>query len=257
MRIALVQMAVREGDAEANLSRARGLLADAPAAELYLLPELWTSGYAHDRWETLADHSSPAVREWMLSWARERRAWLGGTLIARTDNGGLANRFHLAGPDGQLVLYDKGHLFAPLREDLLLEAGRARVRTTVEDWTAALSICFDLRFPGQYRRDAVEGAEVFLVSSAWPEPRCSILRALAQARAMENQAVLALCNRTGPDGAGGMYCGHSALFGPGGEIVVEAGSDEGVHVAELDRGTVEAARRALPVLSLEVPALDR
>ena len=70
-----------------------------------------------------------------------------------------------------------------------------RVRHRIGGVETALSICFDLRFPEMYRRDAVDtpscsgGVE-------WPHPR-SETRALARARAAENQAYLVLSNRVG------------------------------------------------------------
>jgi predicted amidohydrolase len=256
MRIALVQMAVAEGDDSRNVRHAAELLSGAADAELYLLPELWTSGYAHDAWPRIADESTPAVVEWLTRWAAERNALVGGTLISRTEQGGLANRLWLVSAQGAVAHYDKGHLFAPLGEDVHLQAGRSRVRAQVQEWTAALSICFDLRFPEHYRRDAVDGADLFLVSSAWPEPRCAILQSLVRARAIENQAVLALCNRTGPDGRGHEYCGGSVVLAPDGSVLVDAGREEGVVVAEVNLAAVEGARQALPVLPLRAPGLD-
>jgi predicted amidohydrolase len=181
---------------------------------------------------------------------------VGGTLITRTDAGGLANRFWMVFPSGRCVWYDKGHLFAPLGENTVLEAGKERVRTSVREWNVALSVCFDLRFPEQYRLDAIDGAEAFFVSSAWPEPRCVLLNTLARARAIENQAVLALCNRTGPGRPGERYCGGSVVVGADGRVLAEAGPDEGVVTADLKRSDVAAIRNALPVLPLRAAGLD-
>lgn len=256
-RIGLVQMRIVDGRPDANVARAEGFLTAAPQADVYLLPELWTSGYAHDRWASIAASSTPQVVQWMTDIAAARNAFVGGSLITRrTSDGALVNRFRLIAPDGTRVSYDKGHLFAPLAEDTHLGAGNRRVRTQVQGWTAALSICFDLRFPEQYRLDAVDGAELFLVASEWPEPRCSVFNALIRARAIENQAVLAVCNRVGPGEPDLTYCGGSAVIAPDGTMLAGAGQEECVVVAEVDREAVLEARRALPVLPLRAAGLD-
>lgn len=255
-RIALVQMRVVEGEPEINVARAQRLLAGADRSDVYLLPELWSSGYAHDEWPQIADHSTPNTLEWMRVEARARNATIGGSLISRTRNGGLANRFWSISPDGSVIWYDKGHLFAPLGEDVHLAAGTCRVSARIAGWTAALSVCFDLRFPEQYRLDAVDGAELFLVVSAWPEPRCGVLGALARARAIENQAVLAICNRVGPGTPDLTYCGGSVIVAPDGMVLADAGSAEGVVSADIDPRMVWEARATLPVLSLRAAGLD-
>lgn len=255
-RVALVQMSITEGSPDRNVARAQSLLADAPAADVYLLPELWSSGYAHARWPSIADTSTPELVEWMRGVAASRNAFIGGSLISRRSDGALVNRFWLLGADGTQVCYDKGHLFAPLGEDTHLAAGANRVRTPIDTWTAALSICFDLRFPEQYRLDAVDGADLFLVASEWPEPRCGVFTALVRARAIENQAVLAVCNRVGPGDPDLRYCGGSAVVAPDGTMLADAGQDECVAVAEVDQATVTRARMALPVLPLRARGLD-
>lgn len=255
-RLAVVQMTVQEGRPDANVDKAERLLGHAPPADVYLLPELWTSGYSHARWPEIADRSTPAVLEWMAAKAGSRNAWVGGSLITRRSDGALVNRFSLVSPAGATVFYDKGHLFAPLGEDTRLGAGKTRVRAPVEGWTAAMSICFDLRFPEQYRLDAVDGADLFLVVSEWPEPRCALFNCLVRARAIENQAVLAVSNRLGPAEGGLTYCGGSAVIAPDGTVLASAGQEECVAVAEVETSLVRDLRAALPVLPLRAEGLD-
>lgn len=256
MRLALVQMSVVEGDPSRNLATARNLLDAAPAADLFLLPELWTSGYAHGTWSRIADTVTPGVLSWLGEEAARRGAYFGGSQISRRDDGALVNRLWLVPPAGTPVWYDKGHLFAPLGEDVHLAPGRTRVRYGLGQFTAALSICFDLRFPEMYRRDAAEGAHLFLVASAWPEPRCPVVQLLARARAVENQAFLALCNRTGAGPSGLSYCGGSMVVAPDGSLLADAGRDEGVVVADVEHAASTLARDALPVLPLRAEGLD-
>jgi predicted amidohydrolase len=265
LRIALVQMTVTDGDVAANVARATALVTAAPAADVYLLPELFTTGYAHDAWEDAARGAARTL-DAMQQLADARQAWIGGSFVARTDGGGLANRLHLlaprgAAPSASLVTYDKAHLIPAMGEPERLIAGTARVRTPIGRGEAAadaaLSICFDLRFPEQYRRDAVDGATLFLCVAEWPHVRGETLRLLARARAAENQAWLALCNRVGPAADGTLFAGGSCVVAPDGAVVVDAGeAADVVVVADVDAGAATRVRATFPVLPLRVPGVD-
>jgi predicted amidohydrolase len=265
LRVALVQMTVTDGAPETNLARATALVTAAPAADVYLLPELFTTGYAHAAWEGAARGAARTL-DALQQLADARQAWIAGSFVARTSDGGLANRLHLLAPRGvapsaTLVTYDKAHLFPAMGEPGRLVAGTARVRTPIGRGdaaaTAALSICFDLRFPEQYRRDAVDGATLFLCVAEWPHPRGETLRLLARARAAENQGWLALCNRVGPAADGTTFAGGSCLVAPDGAVVADAGDAmDAVVVADVDADVALRARATFPVLPLRVPGVD-
>ena len=88
-------------------------------------------------------------------------------------------------------------------------------------------------------------------------PRGDTLRLLARARAAENQAWLALCNRVGPAADGSAFAGGSCVISPDGAVVVDAGdAADAVVVAEVDVGVALRARAAFPVLPLRVAGVD-
>ena len=257
LEVGFVQMEIADGRARDNLDRAVALIRGAPRADLYLLPELWSTGYAHATWRSSAETETPAVCKALQRLSTERGARVAGSLISIDEEGRLTNRLWLFAPDGRSpATYDKGHLFSPLQEDRHLVAGARRVQVAINGWTAALSICFDLRFPEMYRRDALEGANLFLVVAQWPAVRASALRVLARARAIENHAFLALCNRTGTAADGMVFGGGSALFAPDGSVIVDAGLGERVVVATVEAGLVANAQALAPVLELRRPGLD-
>lgn len=280
LRIALLQLAVTDGAVATNLARAERMLrALSPSAtdatpDLVLLPELWTTGYVHDVWAHVADTETPRVAQRLAELSAELGVAIGGTMITRRDDSTLVNRFTITTPDGAApVVYDKSHLFAPMREPEFLTAGSSRVQTVVRrvrpaepaamgftpmrSTPAALSICYDLRFPAMYRASAHDGAELFLVASAWPDPRGGALRTLATARAVENQAFLVLCNRAGAAADGTTFCGGSMVVAPSGELLLDLGREEGVGVAELPIQDVATVRSALHVLQDERAGVDR
>ena len=268
LRIALVQLAVTDGDVDDNVRRATALIRGAPTADLYLLPELFTTGYAHATWAGVARDRTREVAAELQHLADARGAWIGGSMIAETPDGGLANRFHLFAPSAPeslgvlpTITYDKAHLFPPMGEPERLTGGTTRVRSCIGHGAraadAALSICFDLRFPEQYRLDAVDGAALFACVAEWPHPRSETLRLLARARAAENQAWLALCNRVGPSADGASFCGGSCVIAPDGTVVADAAEGvDTVTVAEIDVRAAHRARSGFAVLPLRVPGVD-
>ncbi len=265
LRVALVQLAVTDGDPAANVARAVALVDAAPAADLYLLPELFTTGYAHASWPAAARGAAPRALEALRALAARRGAWVGGSFVAEApaaDAGpGVANRFHLVAPDGALVTYDKAHLFPPMGEPERLAAGDRRVQACVGRGPGAaqtaLSICFDLRFPEQYRLDALDGATLFACVAEWPHPRGETLRLLARARAAENQAWLALCNRAGPAADGTVFAGGSCVVAPDGQVVADAGeAPDAVVVADVDPQAALRARAGFAVLPLRRAGVD-
>jgi predicted amidohydrolase len=257
LSVALVQLDLLDAAPSRNLGRALELMQSAPGSHLYLLPELWTTGYAHDSWADTADNHTPSIVETLAQAAAGLRAWVGGSMISRNDASRLVNRFWLLPPDGGApMVYDKAHLFGPMQEDRYLAAGSRRERSPLGPFNAALSVCFDLRFPEQYRLDAVAGANLFLVVAEWPAARAEALRLFARARAAENQGFLLLCNRAGTGADGTRFGGGSAAISPSGEVLAEAGDGEQVLRAELDPAKVDAARSALEVLGARVPGVD-
>lgn len=255
--VAVVQMAVEDGRPDANRAVAFERLeaAASEGARLLLLPELWTTGYDHARWPSVADEASPRVVDEMRRFSLDHDVVVGGTMIERLRSGGLVNRFRLCGPEGDLAVYDKVHLFAPMAEDRHLVAGGERAKAVVRGWRCGLSTCFDLRFPEMYRLDAVDGVEVFLVPAEWPAERAAVMRGLAWARAVENQAYLVLANRTGVARDGTRFGGGSLVVAPDGAVLAEAGPEEAVLRACLERDAL-GLRSRFPVLDRRVPGVD-
>ena len=60
-------------------------------------------------------------------------------------------------------------------------------------------ICYDLRFPELWRPAAIEGVDVFTISSSWPLARIRHWEGMLAGRAIENQAAIVASNRVGKD----------------------------------------------------------
>jgi len=71
---------------------------------------------------------------------------------------------------------------------------------------SVLSIMLRPELPGGFRTLALKGAQVILISAAWPTVGGSVWDALLPARSIENQAYVIASNQTGGD-----YYGHSKI----------------------------------------------
>ena len=110
MKISLLQTDIRWKDPRANRRRAEELISDLPAADLIVLPEMFTTGFCTDPTET-AEPADSETLAWMRSVAGARNAAVGGSVATEAD-GRYYNRFYFVKPDGSNATYDKRHLFS-------------------------------------------------------------------------------------------------------------------------------------------------
>jgi predicted amidohydrolase len=250
MRITSLQLEIKDRPKEKTLDHVLTLLDRAPASDLLLLPELWTCGYfSFNRYkedsETL---EGPTVRA-LKQKAVERKAYLFiGSIVEREDQN-LFNTSLFVNPQGEVIArYRKIHLFGYQSEEKkLLKRGQEIVVAETPWGKAGLSTCYDLRFPEFFRKMVDEGADFFLVASAWPRSRLEAWVLFNRSRAHENLAYLFSCNCVGVD-QGHSYAGHSMVVDPLGNVVAEGGEKELILSAEVDMSLVGSVRREFSAL---------
>ena len=256
LTIALAQMDIHTGQPEANLSRARDFVAQAheAGADILLLPELWLHGYDLERAEEWATPLGEGGFAHMANLARESGLHLAGSLLERHDGGGsgepgrtVSNTAVLYAPDGALLgSYRKIHLFRLMQEHRYLAPGDHATLCPTPWGPVGLAICYDLRFPELFRTMALAGAVIFLVPAQWPVRRIEAWLLLARARAVENELIVAACNRVGNDGPV-EFTGRSLVVDPWGRALVEGDDQERLLIAQADLREVRKARRYLTV----------
>lgn len=143
----------------------------------------------------------------------------------------------------KIHLYDS---FGYRESDRLTGGAPEPVVVDVAGWQVGLMTCYDLRFPELARRLVDTGAEVLVVPSAWlpGDHKLAHWRTLLAARAIENTCFVVGAGQPEP-----RYVGHSAVFGPLGQTLAEAGGGEESLEVTLDRADLLAARRTNPSLA--------
>jgi predicted amidohydrolase len=244
-RAGFVQGRPRFGRSQENLERALALAAPL-AADLVVIPELWSSGYvfsSHDEVARLAEDAERGVTALALKAAarRERRHYVAG--FPEAHRGRFYNSAMLVGPSGVKAVYRKLHLFE--RESVWFSPGNLPLAVhRVGPARVGLMICFDWRFPEVARVLALKGAEVLAHPS-------NLVFAQAQeamrVRSLENRVYTVTANRTGtetrPDGSV-PFTGRSQVVAPSGEVVARAGVRETV-ARVVDCDLAEARRKQL------------
>ncbi|MFH8219477.1 carbon-nitrogen family hydrolase [Streptomyces sp. NPDC018057] len=252
MRASLIQIAVDEGESVAvRRRRAASLVRAESAADLVVLPELWTTGaFAFDEFDGAAEPLRGPTYEAMGAAAADAGVWLhAGSVPERDADGTLYNTSLVFAPSGDLAAsYRKIHRFGfDQGEAVLMGAGRDLVAVRLPETVVGVATCYDLRFPELFRGLVDAGAETLVVPAGWPERRRAHWTLLARARAVENQAFVLACGTAGTH-AGVPQAGHSIVVDPWGEVLAEAGAEEEVLRAEFDPAKVARTREQFPAL---------
>ncbi|QRM44034.1 carbon-nitrogen hydrolase family protein [Rhizobium sp. BG4] len=182
---------------------------------------------------------------------------VGSTAIA-LDDGKMANRGFLFGPDGKVLnRYDKIHMFdvdldngESWRESAAYRPGSEARVVSLPFVEMGFTICYDVRFPALFRAQAVAGAEVMTVPAAFTRQTGEAhWEILLRARAIENGVFVIAAAQAGVHEDGRETFGHSMIIDPWGRVLTSAGgTGEAVILAEIDLAAVKAAHDKIPNL---------
>lgn len=189
-----------------NLLEIEQFLEAHPHHDLYILPEMFASGFSMNA--AKAAEESQDVLAVIEELAHTYQVAICGS-IAVEEKGKYYNRMLFQTPQ-ECFFYDKKHLFSYSGEQLHYTAGTDRVIVEYKGWRILLQICYDLRFPVFSRNRNDYDAVIYVAN--WPEQRIWAWEQLLKARAIENQAYVAGINRTGIDGNGLNYPSSSYLL---------------------------------------------
>lgn len=251
MKITIVQTDIQWAAFDNNASAARNIIFSAGESDMYVLPEMWNTGFAVAKEEVSASSSDRAL-EWMQETARQTDAVVCGSMAVKNEDKAnmvihpYRNRLFFVKPDGSYTWYDKHHLFGPAGEDIMFAAGDKRVIAEWKGWRFLLTICYDLRFPLWLRYNNDYDAIINVAN--WPDMRHEAWDILTKARAIENQCYFIACNRTGHDKTA-YYSGHSRIIDPEGRILTEceAGKQQ-FATTVIDKNKMTSYRRTFNVL---------
>lgn len=186
-------------------------------------------------------------------------AIIGGS-AATLKNGVVVNRAYNFDKNGiDLGVYDKNHLFScdlggdkkVINEADIYTAGNATQMIQFEEWKIGLGICFDLRYPEMARNYVLNGASILTFSSAFTVPTGKAhWHTLNRARAIENQCYVIAVGQWGVHNERIQTYGHSLVIDPWGDILLDAGEGEGLHMVEIDYNKIDEVRKKVKVFEV-------
>ncbi|MCH4158006.1 MAG: carbon-nitrogen family hydrolase [Acidaminococcaceae bacterium] len=249
MKIALIQMQVREHATQANTGHGLELLRAAAAhSDLAVLPEIWNTGYSLSHLEAEAVEEQSNLCSQLKQIAREQGCAIIAGSVPFRSHGRIYNASLAIDKFGRLVnIYGKAHLFGMFHEENFFAPGEHFDCFTLDGISCGSTICYDLRFPELYRRQALEGAKIIFVPAEWPVQRGKIWDLLLKARAVENHLFIVGVNCVGTFKQQHFY-GHSQLIDPEGNILVCGSDREEILYGELDLAKLDQVRQVLNVL---------
>jgi predicted amidohydrolase len=255
LRVSLVQADLAWLDAAANRARlAERIQALAGAADLIVLPEMFTTGFTMEpeRWAEPA--SGPTV-DWLRQLAKETNAAITGSVATR-DGALYYNRLLWVTPDQVVRSYDKRHLFRMAREHEHYTSGTDRIIVDLNGWRICPLVCYDLRFPVWSRNGSGDrGYDLLIYVANWPERRRYAWQSLLRARAIENLCYCVGVNRVGVDGVNIAYSGDSVALDYLGQSLTDPSEGPFVQTVQLSYHALSDFRQRFPA-HLDADAFD-
>lgn len=245
MNITILQRDIKWNNRAVNIARADEAIERMPGADLYVLPEMFSTGFCVEP-NGIAESIEGESLQWMKRKAAAINAAIAGS-VAVTDGERYYNRFYFVKPNGEVEYYDKHHLFTYGNEHIHFTQGDKRIIVEWRGVRILLEVCYDLRFPVWARNRG--DYDMILYVASWPSTRAKAWSALLVARAIENQCYVAGVNRVGSDPKC-EYSGNSVIVNPYGEIVAEC--EVGVECessVNIDMALLRDFRDKFPVLN--------
>jgi beta-ureidopropionase len=254
VRIALLQMNCT-GTREQNLARAEKMIREAASkkAQVLLLPEVFHELFfitdLNMRYFETAEEIPGPITAMVSNLARELSVVIVAPIYERVDRSVYYNSAAVIDADGKLLgVYRKNHI--PLNtifyEKLYFKPGNLGYPVfDTRFGKIGILICHDRHYPEGARALALNGAEIVLIPSATPDKSLSrkVWEKELCAHAIFNEYFVGGLNRTGIEG-NYVYYGQSVIFDPSGEMMVQAGPDEEILVADCDLDLITQRRRA-------------
>jgi predicted amidohydrolase len=239
LKVALAQINSVPGNVESNLEKVFKFVREAKegGAELVVFPELVLTGYnlnlIGDRVQEMATKSTTVISE-LEQLAKEIGiSIICGLSMEKKERGIVYNSaVVIDAGSGYLGSYDKTHAFGMERYYYRL-GERFPIFTICGGVKVGLMICYDAGFPEVARILAAKGAEVIICPAAWILEEQFLWESNLRSRAVDNLIPVIGVNRVGAENELTFF-GGSQVVSSKGEILFQAGSEEGVSMYELD-----------------------
>lgn len=221
VRAAVVQMDIHLGQPILNKERILGYAESTPA-DLLVFPECANSGYSFTSREEAMPHADSVpgpFTDALLAVARQKGRTIAVGILEK-DGAELRNTAVLVTPRGNLHIYRKTHL-PYLGVDRFVVPGTRLSLFETAFGSVGMIVCYEWRFPEVARTLSLQGADLLIGLSNWPQGAIVTPTLLLPARAAENHIWVVSANRVGIE-KDSEFIGKSTIIAPGGEVVASS-----------------------------------
>jgi len=265
--IAAIQMASGP-QIKANLMETTRLIREAATkgADMVVLPESFAlmAMQESENIDLAEEEGKGPIQDIIRQCAIDNKVWIvAGSIPLKAKKSQKASPASLMFNDkGEIVArYNKIHLFDVevdcdetkatdvYKESDTFEAGEEVVVVDTPFGRIGMSICYDLRFPMLYREMVNQGAEIFLIPSAFTKTTGKIhWEPLIKARAIENQCYVIAPAQGGYHVNGRHTYGHSMMVDYLGQVHGLRLKGTGIITMNIDLAAQKKVRKSFPVL---------
>jgi len=244
---------------EENIDKAVSLVDEAAGqgADIAVLPEMFSSPYEPKSLTAAAPLTPSALMRLSAAARRHNIFIVAGSLPCEDCGPKPFNRAYVFDPEGRTIhRHDKLHLFdcAPpggpvVRESATIQPGSS-LGTFDTPWgLAAVLVCYDIRFTPLVQILIDRGVKLLFVPAQFSMSTGEAhWEMLLRMRALEIQGfVVGVQPARNPALAYAPY-GHSMAAGPWGEVLKDAGAEEGASVVAIDMAECSRIRSVFPLI---------
>jgi deaminated glutathione amidase len=262
-KVAAIQMASGP-NVSANLLEVEKIVGEAveAGARLVLLPEnfAFMGEKDEDNLKIKEQAGNGPLQTFLSQLAERHEIWIaGGTIPLESGKPDKIRSSCLLFNDKgeQVARYDKIHLFdvhlletdEKYSESNTIEPGTDTVVVDSPFGRIGMAICYDLRFPEQFRNLVDDGMEIAILPAAFTaHTGRAHWQPLVQTRAIENLSYMVTAAQGGYHVSGRETYGHSMIVDPWGTILGQIERGNGFAMGEIDLNHLNNTRRAFPSL---------
>lgn len=256
LKVALLQMCSNGLDQHANLQKGERYCRKAAelGADIALLPEMWNVGYSLKELERQKLWQEKAIgkdNDFFKRFQELARVLNMAVVITYLEKwkGGPRNSASIIDRHGRVILsYAKVHT-CEFDLEVNLTSGYdfpvAELDTAQGLVKTGVMICYDREFPESARVLMLNGAEIILTPNACGLDDNRIPQ--FKTRAYENMVGVAMTNYAAPQENGHSVAFDGMGYGKDGQVqdtlLVQAGEEEGIYIAEFDMDTLREYRK--------------
>jgi predicted amidohydrolase len=227
MRVAFIQMAPEFGNSKYNVEKAIAMINNCPA-DLYVLPELFNTGYVFASQDELADLAEPAETGFacktLRQFARDKNIGLVFGFAEKAPQG-VFNSSAFVDHTGAFKLYRKLHLFF-LEKKYFLPGNLPLEVFQFRRVKLGMMVCFDWIYPEVTRCLALMGADIVCHPANLVMPYC---QEAMKTRSLENRIYTVTANRIGLENRAGAkmnFTGKSQITDCKGNVIYRAAENK-------------------------------